>query len=229
MKRLSFLCSVAAFLFLLQLAAMPGLALAEATPQAVTSASAVAVEPGWEGLPILAQPQDLQDMMDDLEAGEGLTPEQQKQLEQGIMAFIAAFAVFFIIAGVIGLAIAIFILFLIYKIADSIPEEHQKVSPGMVWLMIIPCVGIIMAFIVYPGISKGFRSYFDSLGRTDVGDCGAGMVKWYLIVLVAAILLSWVPLVGGLLGITHLVMFILMLVKLSGLKNEVGTGGAAAA
>ena len=216
MKRQTFVLSAVAFLFLLQLAIMPAAVLANA--DAIQSTVA---EAGWEGLPILAQPEGFEGM----EAGEGLTPEQQQQLEQGMMAFFAAFAMVFAVIFVVVLVIEIFVLFQLYKVAARIPEEHQQVGPVMVWLLLIPCVNLVMLFIVFPGIVKGFKSYFASQDRTDVEDCGAGLVKWFLITAVASI----VPFVNYIAGPAAFVIFIMLFMKFLSLKNLIPEGDAPAA
>lgn len=201
MKRRELILGAVAVLFLLQLVAVPGLALAESS---------------WDGAPILAQPEGFEDF----EGGE-LTAEEQRQMEEferqmaaGGAAAMGAVLVFYVVIMCIGLAIQIFICYLLNKAAASIPAEHQQVSPGMVWLFLIPCVNIVMLFIIFPGLVKGFQSYFASQNRTDVGDCGASLIPWFL---VSAFLCA--P--------AYLVLLIMLLSKFSGYKNMINEGGAA--
>lgn len=129
----------------------------------------------------------------------------------------AAIGIIFILAALVGLAVGIFIIFLLYKAAQAIPQQHQQLSPGMVWLLLIPLFNIVWQFFVILKISGGYKSYFDSINRTDVGDCG----KTIGLVAIICSLVSFIPLLGFLTGIASLVCMIIYLVKVSGYKNQV--------
>ena len=134
---------------------------------------------------------------------------------------LATMGIFAVIGALIGLAIAILILFLVYKCYVAIPEKHRKMSPGMVWLLLIPCFNLVWIFFVFPGLSKSFKSYFDSVGDNTVGDCGGLLALWYCILAVGSIPLSLVPFLGFLAGLATLVLLIIFLVKSFGLKAKI--------
>lgn len=119
---------------------------------------------------------------------------------------------------VIMVAISIFICLLIYLPYKDVPAEHQKMAPGLVFLLLIPFFNIIWNFIVFMRIPESFQSYFAAQGRTDVGDCGRQIGLWYAICGVAAI----VPCVNYIAGPAALVLFIIFLVKIWGLKGQLG-------
>src|SRR4051794_2730546 len=56
-----------------------------------------------------------------------------------------------------------------------LPPEHRRQKPGMVWLLFIPVFNLVWNFFVFPAIADSYRSYFHSIGRTDVGGCGRGL------------------------------------------------------
>jgi hypothetical protein len=120
-----------------------------------------------------------------------------------------------------ALAIGIFILLFLHRALQVLPPEHRKIEPGMVWLMLIPCFSAVWCFFVYPRVSESYRSYFHALGRTDVGDCGAGLG----IGIAVCILLVSIPCVNYITGIfcgpALLVMTIIYLVKIHDLKRQV--------
>jgi hypothetical protein len=93
----------------------------------------------------------------------------------------------------------------------------------MVFLMLIPCVNLVMAFIVFPKIAAGFKSYFDAQGRTDVGDCGQQLALFYAISIVCCV----VPYLNFIAGIAALVLMIVLLVKFMGYKSEILAGAGA--
>jgi len=139
---------------------------------------------------------------------------------QGVAAALAALGIFLFVIAAVSFALLIFITYLFYSSAKSIPPEHRKVEPGLAWTLLIPCVNLVMIFIVPPKIAQGFQSYFASQNRTDVGDCGAQLALFYGISVVASILLSWVPIVGVVISLAPLVLLIMLLVKFSSLKKE---------
>lgn len=207
MKRQTFFLGAVAFLFLLQLAIVPAAVLANA--DAIQSTVS---EAGWEGLPILAQPEGFEEEIERAfeqdPQFQGMTEEQKKAAIAAAGAAAGIGMAFVLVVILIALAIELLILYLFYGAASQIPEEHQKVSPVMVWLFVVPLVNIVMLFIVFPGIAKGFQSYFASQNRTDVGDCGASLAMWFI---VSAFLCPPV----------NLVILIILLMKFRGLASEI--------
>lgn len=128
----------------------------------------------------------------------------------GIMA-IAGFAI------LISIAINVLICYLLQQSFKRIPPEFRKQQPGMVWLLLIPCFSIVWNFFVFPPLSKSFKAYFDSIQRTDVGDCQEGVGLAYSICCAASI----IPYLGCLTGVTALVLLIIFLIKTNDLKNQI--------
>src|SRR4051812_22548804 len=102
--------------------------------------------------------------------------------------FLAAMAGVLCFAVVIGLGIQALICWYLSGILKAIPPEHRKQQPNMVWLLMIPFVNIVFNFFVYPKIAESFKSYFDSVGRTDVGDCGKTLSMWFCILVCCSII-----------------------------------------
>ena len=90
-------------------------------------------------------------------------------------------------------------------------------EPGLVWLLMIPLVPLVWNFFVYLRLPESYQSYFASVGRTDVGDCGRGIGQWYAICFLACA----VPCVNYVAGPAALVLLIIFLVKVMGLKNQI--------
>ena len=86
----------------------------------------------------------------------------------------------------------------------------------MVWLLMIPLVNIVWNFFVYPKISESFQSYFNAQGRTDVGDCGKSLSMTFCILACTSV----IPYLGACTGLAALVIWIIVLVKFSGLKSQ---------
>ena len=127
----------------------------------------------------------------------------------GIMGIVVALLLFF--------AVTIIICLLLQNCYKRVPQQFRKMEPGLVWLLLIPCFPLVWNFFVFPRLSQSFKSYFDSIGRTDVGDCSGGIGLAYSICYAASV----VPYLGCLTLIASLVLLIVFLVKANELKNQI--------
>jgi len=114
---------------------------------------------------------------------------------------------------VITLAIHIVVCFLLQECFKRIPPGFRKQEPAMVWLLLIPCFSIVWNFFVYLPLSRSYKAYFDSINRTDVGDCQYGIGLAYSILYAA----FFVPFAS----LAALVLLIIYLVKIHELKNHI--------
>ena len=89
----------------------------------------------------------------------------------------------------------------------------------MVWLLMIPCFNLVWAFFVFLRLADSYQAYFQSVGDTEVGDCGRNLFLAYCIVLCCTILP--IPCVQPLVGLAALVLLILSLIKATNLKNRI--------
>ena len=137
---------------------------------------------------------------------------------------IVAFMFLLVMVGV-----AIFIIYLLYNLLNALPPQYRLMEPGMVWLLLIPCFNIIWNFFVYPQVARSYQNYFNAHGRTDVGDCGAGLGVAYAV----CALLASIPCLNYVTGIfcgpAMIVLTIVYLVRLYGLKKEIQLGATAQA
>ncbi len=117
----------------------------------------------------------------------------------------------------IVLGIHIWILWLLQRCFQSIPQEFRLMEPWQVWLMLIPCFNIIWGFFVYPRLSRSFKQLFDAYGeeRHATGDCGE-LLGWLLPSFAIA---SAIPLLGGFLALADLIILIAYLVKVNGMRK----------
>jgi hypothetical protein len=132
----------------------------------------------------------------------------------GILAFIfAAIGAVVLISLIINAIVCYFVSSWLKKV----PAQHRKMEPGLVWLLMIPCFPIIWNFFVFQRIPDSFKSYFDSVGRTDVGDCGKGIGLGYAICAACSV----IPFLNYVAGPATLVLLIINLVKMNELKNKI--------
>lgn len=123
----------------------------------------------------------------------------------------------YLVALAIGVAIAIFVLYLLFSWQKRVPAAHRAIEPVMIWLLLIPCVNLVWNFFVFQRIPISFKRYFDSVGDTSVGDCGEKLGLYYSI----AVICCMIPLLNFLAGPASLILLIMFLLKINELKKKI--------
>ena len=135
--------------------------------------------------------------------------------EEGVIAMLLGVgAVFILIIAIIVIVVSIFYLLNLQNLMKSIKEENREVSPGNVWLMLIPVFSLIYAFILYPKISASVKKELESRGMEGDGS------KNLALALAITGGLSVVPFLNTIAGLANLVIFIIWWSKTAGYKNK---------
>lgn len=137
--------------------------------------------------------------------------------EAALYSVLAVMGVVALVVFAVSTAVAVAVCWLLSSALARVPAPYRKMEPGMVWLLLIPCFGLVWNFFVFQRVSDSFRNYFEAHGRTDFGDCGRGFGLAYSIAAVACML----PLVNYLAAPATLVLLILCLIKFHDLKWRV--------
>jgi len=119
-------------------------------------------------------------------------------------------------ALMVNLLIQVALCIIVSGCLKRVPPQFRKQEPGMVWLLLIPIFSRIWNYFVYPRVADSFKAYFDSIGQTDVGDCGN---RW-AVVYCFSMLLGIIPHLHMVL-VVALASLIVMLVKFNELKNMI--------
>jgi hypothetical protein len=143
-------------------------------------------------------------------------PSDSAQPLNSILESLGHFLKFGTLPGLALLALLCWFLAGCYR---RIPAPHREISPGKAWLLMIPCFNVVWNFRVYPGLSRSFRSYFDSIGDTTVGDCQAGVARWYCIATACCL----VPVLNLIAAPSSLVLLIVYLLRVQALKAKIKT------
>jgi hypothetical protein len=151
-----------------------------------------------------------------------MDPQQIEQMMEDIgpWVFVAIFGALFLFMQAIGVAVCLFLS----SCFKRIPEEHRKLRPGMVWLLMIPCFNIVWNFFVYPALSESYTAAFESQGSNPHGDCGRTLALVYCILVAVSVVLSMIPcisIISCFTSLASLVVWILILVKAGGLKSQI--------
>lgn len=122
------------------------------------------------------------------------------------------FLAFFLVAFAIFLIPFILYLVSMQKALSRVAPERREMSPGLVWLMLIPLFGIVWHFFIVGKICASFKKEFAARGVTGEDNYG------YPIGLTMCILVccSIIPVLGILTGLAGFVLWIIWWVKVAG-------------
>lgn len=136
--------------------------------------------------------------------------------------FFLSFVLVVVLVGLlVGIGIGAALCYFISSWLKEVPEEDRVMTPGQVWLLLIPFFNFYWNFRVYMyDVPQSFKNYFQRQGKErneEVGDCGKTMGMWLCI----CTLSSLVPFVGSIVGMGTLVFLILWMLKIHELKNKI--------
>ena len=133
-----------------------------------------------------------------------------------------------ILVGIaVGLAIllipTIFFLLTAQKALARCSPESRTLSPGLVWLLLVPLLNLVWIFIVVINVSKSLGNEFRRRGIPESPAPGQGVgLAWAI-----CAVLSWIPVLGGFLGLAALVCWIIYWVKVAGCSSRLAVPMAA--
>lgn len=131
-------------------------------------------------------------------------------------AILATYGVIIGVSVIAGLIISAGIAYLFYINFTAIPEEHRQLEPNLCWLYVVPCVNIVMAFILIFFLNNSYKSYFNAQGK-EMNPLVDQLALWWAITFV----LSMIPYVGCCTAPVNLVLLILWFVKVFELRTIV--------
>jgi len=142
----------------------------------------------------------------------------------------------------VGIAIGAVVCWFLAKWLRRVPEEHRRLTPGSIWLLLVPVFGCFWNFMVYPRIADSFDGFFRS--RSEAAPSARGLATAYCWTVAALVpvsgfqialnpvyrgeapsfpppLLLGLQAIGGLLSLAALVLWILLLVRFHGLQKRI--------
>ncbi|MDH5682652.1 MAG: hypothetical protein OEZ36_13765 [Spirochaetota bacterium] len=127
-----------------------------------------------------------------------------------------AFIIILLIAIIIGLIVVVLFLTTLSNCLKQVHPNHRKITPGQVWLNLIPIFAMGWQFYTVIKIRDSLDLEYRarSLSNRDNFAFGVG-IAWCSLS-VASIL----PYIGTVLSVASLVLFIIYWVKVAAMKNE---------
>ncbi|MDH5679978.1 MAG: hypothetical protein OEZ36_00205 [Spirochaetota bacterium] len=126
------------------------------------------------------------------------------------------FIIALIIGFVIGLIISVLFLTTLSNCLKQVHPDHRKMTPGQVWLNLIPLFALGWQFYTVIKIKESLELEYQArkLSNSDNFAYGIGMAWCSLSVA------SIMPYIGLILAFGSLVLFIIYWVRIAGIKNE---------
>jgi hypothetical protein len=137
---------------------------------------------------------------------------------------------------VVVLVLVIFYLLTLQKALSRVSPRNRLMEPGMVWLMLVPCLNIIWQFLVAIRVPDSLRNEFRERGMDDGSDYGKGIALTQAILgLVgggAGNVVSSMKgmeqvgsIISGVVGLIGLALFITFWVKVANYSNQLAASG----
>src|SRR5262245_30031578 len=90
--------------------------------------------------------------------------------QQGMAEFLAGMLICIAVILIIVLAIQILFLLNLHWTLAAVKERNRELSPGMVWLSLIPLFGMIWVIIMVPKIANSLRREFEDRGWSTANE-----------------------------------------------------------
>lgn len=140
--------------------------------------------------------------------------------DQDAAAMLAGLGIVLFVVLAVVFVVQVVFTWLLWDSYRVVPQQFQKLPAGLVWLALIPCLGIIVWIAAMIMVPMSFRDAFAARGRSDFGDCGAKLGYGYL----AGAVLGLIPFIGPLFSIGALICWIMFMVKCRQMKSAILAG-----
>jgi len=115
----------------------------------------------------------------------------------------------------------------------DLPAEDRRAAPWLVWLMFLPLVGPVFAWLLLPfRIPASFAGFFARQGENEFGDCGRriGLIAMIVMTLAAVLVQAGLSTYGGaaaLLGLLLILRYTWLLMRMRRRVRQIHRLGAA--
>ncbi|MBI5473348.1 MAG: hypothetical protein HY961_13470 [Ignavibacteriae bacterium] len=121
-----------------------------------------------------------------------------------------------LLAGGIMFLIAVFYLLTLQKALDRCSPQSRKISPGSVWLMLIPLFNIVFQFILVSRIASSLEDEFRLRSIPTEPNPGKAIGITFCILG----LCGWIPFISLFASIIGLICFIIYWAKIAGFSSK---------
>jgi hypothetical protein len=143
-----------------------------------------------------------------------------------------------VLGAVLVLVLLMLIAYLstLQKALHQVSPHNRLMEPGMVWLMLVPCVNLVWQFMIAIRVPDSLRNEFRERGQDDGSDYGKSIALTQAILGIVGGVASNVlsntgggekigALASGVLSLGCLAMFIVFWVKVANYSSQLASGG----
>lgn len=150
-----------------------------------------------------------------------MEPSSPPELPPEAAAAVAAgFGIVAIVCLVAFLLPFIFYLISMQKALSRVAPDRRTMTPGLVWLMLIPLFGLVWQFFVVVNVCKSLKKEFEARGIAASGDSYGWPIGLTMCILFCC---GIIPFLGILASLAGLVLWIIWWVKVAGYSGRIAT------
>jgi hypothetical protein len=128
---------------------------------------------------------------------------------------------FLIVFVCVWIVVGIFYCLTLQKALSRCSPQNRTLSPGLVWLLLIPIFGLIWHFFIVINMAKSLHAEFVSRNILEEQSPGQGIGLAVCILHVVAVVLGFHRFLGPLVGIAGLICWIVYWVKIAGFSSKI--------
>jgi hypothetical protein len=137
--------------------------------------------------------------------------------ESGLWVFLAVILGVLAVSVIISIVVGVFYCLTLQKALNRCAPQNRAMSPGLVWLYLIPFFNLIWHFFIVINMAKSLHAEFVYRGIVEEANPGQGIGLATCILHIA----SNIPYVGGLALIGFLVCWIMYWARIAGFSGKI--------
>jgi hypothetical protein len=123
-----------------------------------------------------------------------LSLEEQQQIEQAAASIGVGAMIGLVLLSVLSIALMIWTILTISKVLSQVPAQFRATTPGMAWMLLVPCANLVFLFLLPAKIADSVHNYYRAQGGTpaQIGDAGRNLGLWWGLTLLLCGPVGWI-------------------------------------
>jgi hypothetical protein len=131
------------------------------------------------------------------------------------------FIIFFVVAICVSVVVGIFYCLTLQKALNRCAPQNRAMSPGLVWLFLIPVFNLIWHFFIVINLAKSLHAEFVMRNLAEEQSPGQGIGLATCILNAVGIFIGFIPFVGWVIGVAGFVCWIIYWIKIAGYSDKI--------
>ena len=139
------------------------------------------------------------------------------------LGLIELFLFFLLVFLCVWIVIGIFYCLALQKALSRCSTQNRTLSPGLVWLLLIPIFNVVWHFVIVLNMAKSLHAEFVSRNIVEAQSPGLGIGLAISILQAVVVVLGWVPFLGELAGVALFICWVVYWVKIAGYSDKIAS------